>query len=129
VADFIGDTNFLVGVVKAAGRGTATVAVDGELPIRIPVERIPLHGEQVTVAIRPEKISLHAQPPDERAVRGRVEEVIYFGTNTNYLVKLTDRTTVTVRRQNEEVGQDLGFAEGAQVYLHWQPESARLLTE
>jgi spermidine/putrescine transport system ATP-binding protein len=128
VADFIGDTNFLVGVVKGAGRGTATVAVDGELPLRIEVERIPLHEEEVTVAIRPEKISLHAQPPDDRAVQGRVEEVVYFGTNTCYLVKLTERTTVTVRRQNEQVGQDLSFAEGAQVYLHWQPESARLLT-
>jgi spermidine/putrescine transport system ATP-binding protein len=129
VADFIGDTNFLVGVVEAAGRGTATIAVDGELPMRIPVERLPLHEQQVTVAIRPEKISLHAQPPDDRAVPGTVEEVIYFGTNTCYLVRLTDRTTVTVRRQNEQVGQDLSVSEGEQVYLYWQPESARLLTE
>jgi len=129
VADFIGETNFLVGVVKAAGRGKATVAVDGQLPLEVPAERLPGTGEEVTIAIRPEKISLHAEPPDQRAVAGTVDEVVYFGTNTCYLVALTDQTTVTVRCQNQQVGQNVSFPQGARVYLHWQQESVRLLRE
>lgn len=129
VADFIGDTNFLIGVVKGAGEGGATVEIDGEVMLHLPVEHVPVHGEEVTVAIRPEKLSLHAEPPSSRAVPGVVDEVVYFGTNTSYLVSLTDHTSVTVRRQNEDVGQHLGFSKGAKVYLYWQPECCRLLKE
>jgi hypothetical protein len=56
-----------------------------------------------------------------------VDEVVYFGTTTSYLVSLTEKTRVTVRRQNEQVGHGVGFTEGDRVYLHWQPEAARLL--
>jgi len=131
VADFIGETNFLDGDVQVIQSGEALVKVDGTVEICAPLaegEGVTV-GDQVTIAIRPEKMSLYAEPPDRRAVRGTVEEVVYFGTNTCYLVKLTDQTTVTIRRQNEQVGQGVSFPAGARVYLHWQPESARLLTE
>jgi spermidine/putrescine transport system ATP-binding protein len=81
----------------------------------------------VTVAIRPEKISLHAEPPDQRAVPGVVQEVVYTGTDTRYLVQLTEKTMVMVRQQNVGIGATMVFAVGAKVYLHWQPEYARLL--
>jgi len=128
VADFIGETNFLEGCVQEVRAGAATVRVDDALLISAPVAGEVAVGAQVTVAIRPEKLSLHAAPPDQHAVPGTVQEVIYFGTNTCYLVQLTERTTVTVRQQNVAVGQDVRFPVGAPVYLHWQPESARLLT-
>lgn len=127
VADFIGDTNFLVGVVRAAGRGTATIEVDGELAFRTPVERIPGPGEEVTVAIRPEKISLHAEPPHDQAVSGIVEEVIYVGTETHYIVRLTRQTTVFVRQQNVAAHTTVTFPEAERVYLGWDPEAARVL--
>ena len=85
-------------------------------------------GDEVTVAIRPEKISLHAEPLDPRAVLGVVQEVIYTGTDTRYLVQLTEKTTVTVRQQNVGIGPTVCFPVGTQVYLSWQPQLARLLT-
>jgi spermidine/putrescine transport system ATP-binding protein len=140
VADFIGETNFLEGRVQERQAGEAEVLVNDVLTLYVPTP--PLSpptlgrmkggagtGEGVTVAIRPEKISLHAQPPDQRAVPGVVQEVVYTGTDTRYLVQLTEKTIVTVRRQNVDLSTTVGFAVGAQVYLHWQPESARLLTE
>ena len=156
VADFIGETNFLEGEVQASLAGEAEVVVDGVLTLYVPTPPLspptlrpfdraqdrPCSGqalggmkggagmrEEVTVAIRPEKISLHAEPPDQRAVPGVVQEVVYTGTDTRYLVQLTEKTIVTVRRQNVDLGTTVGFPVGAQVYLHWQPESARLLTE
>ena len=128
VADFIGETNFLEGQVKGRRAGEAAVVVDGVLTLHAPMERGVGMGEEVTVAIRPEKISLHAKPPDPRAVPGVVQEVVYTGTDTRYLVRLTERTIVTVRQQNVGIGATVCFPVGAQVYLHWQPESARLLT-
>jgi spermidine/putrescine transport system ATP-binding protein len=129
VADFIGETNFLEGRVQECLAGEAKVVVDGALTLYVPTERQVGTREEVTVAIRPEKISLHAEPPDQRAVPGVMQEVVYTGTDTRYLVQLTERTIVTVRRQNVDLGTTVGFPVGARVYLHWQPESARLLTE
>lgn len=128
VADFIGDTNFLMGEVKAGGRGSATVLVDGELTLRLPVERVPGPSEEVTVAIRPEKIALHGEPPEGQHVPGTVEEVIYVGTETHYIVRVTQNTTVFVRMQNVNPHTDLTFPEGKRVYLSWQREAARVLT-
>ncbi len=128
VADFIGDTNFLVGLVKGAGRGTAIVEVDGELPLRLAVERVPGPSEEVTVAIRPEKISLHREPPEGQSVPALVEEVIYVGTETHYIVRLTEQTTMFVRQQNVAPHTAVAFPEGQRVYLSWQPEAARVLT-
>jgi spermidine/putrescine transport system ATP-binding protein len=129
VADFIGQTNFLDGLVKGRHDGDAAVVVDGQLTLHVPAERSVSMNDPVTVAIRPEKISLHAEPPDERAVPGTVEEVIYTGTDTHYLVRLTKESLVSTRQQNVAVGTGVVFPVGTQVYLHWQPESARLLTE
>jgi spermidine/putrescine transport system ATP-binding protein len=142
VADFIGETNFLEGRVQASLAGEAEVVVDGVLTLFVPtpplstpklalsrVEGLGGMKGGVTVAIRPEKISLHAEPPDQRAVPGVVQEVVYTGTDTRYLVQLTEKAMVTVRRQNVDMGTTVGFPVGARVYLHWQPESARLLTE
>ncbi len=139
VADFIGETNFLEGQVQERRAGEAEVVVDGVLTLYVPTPPLSpptLGGKEgagtrgeATIAIRPEKISLHAEPPDPRAVPGVVQEVVYTGTDTRYLVQLTEKTIVTVRRQNVDISTTVGFPVGAQVYLHWQPESARLLTE
>jgi spermidine/putrescine transport system ATP-binding protein len=127
VADFIGETNFLEGRVTDHQADGAIVMVDGGLAVHVLSDREVRVGEEGIVAIRPEKISLHAEPPDPRAVPGSVHEIIYTGTDTRYLVRLTEKTIVTVRQQNVGIGDAVRFPSGSQVYLHWQPESARLL--
>lgn len=127
VADFIGETNFLEGQVQEVRAGEAMVRVDGVLPVCAPVVEGVAVGQEATVAVRPEKISLHAESPDPRAVPGVVQEVVYTGTDTRYLVRLTEKTILTVRQQNVGIGATVCFPLGAQVYLHWQPESGRLL--
>ena len=120
VADFIGETNFLSGQVKGGRTGEAVVVVDGMLAVHVFVDRMPGMNEDVTVAIRPEKISICAEPPDPQALPGVVEEVIYTGTDTRYLVRLAEKAIVTVRQQNVDVGATVGFPVGTQVYLCWQ---------
>ena len=128
VAGFIGETNFLPGQVTEARSGEAVVVVDGSLAVHVTREPGVEENQEVTVAVRPERISLHGQPPDARAVPGVVEEVIYVGTDIRYLVRITEQTIVAVRRQN--VGSDAAarFSVGEGVYLHWGPDSARVLT-
>ncbi len=132
VADFIGESNFLSGEIKGIDKETLTIMVDGALPVRVE-RRHPLRqGETVTVAIRPEKIGLHRQPPTEAAnvFPGQIESVVYTGTDTQYIVRLTDRSRLKVREQNLSPSL-LGttYSEGEAVYVGWQPASALLLKD
>lgn len=127
VADFIGETNFLEGTVEGWDSGDAALMVDGQLPIRVSADQPVASGRQAAVAVRPERISVYSSSPGPRAVPGQVEEVIYTGTDTRYLVRLTDKTVITVRQQNTESGATVTFPAGTSVYLYWQPESSQLL--
>ena len=102
VADFIGETNFLDGVVQEQEGDLATVLVDGALPIVAQTPNALQPGTAVTVAVRPEKISLAtgAVPDGQNAFPGRVEQVVYVGTDTRYRVRLSDHVSLVVREQN-----------------------------
>jgi spermidine/putrescine transport system ATP-binding protein len=127
VADFIGETNFMEGQVQGWDSGDAAVLVDGELLIHVPSDQHVSKERQVVIAVRPERISIQPEASGPHAVAGMIEEVIYTGTDTRYLVRLTKRTVVTVRQQNTGVSAPVNLPAGLSVYLHWQPESSRLL--
>ena len=105
VADFIGSSNFLRGTVvdaaPAAGPSRATVRVDG-LTLGALAVRPVAAGQAVTVALRPERISLHAEPGPGR-VEARVIERTYLGARTLYAVAL-GRTVLRVESGAEFAG-------------------------
>ena len=133
VADFIGETNFLMGIVldhddrlthvRLDSGQTAHVVHEGKL---FPVDA------RVALAIRPEKIFLGAgTPPDVRNVfTGTVRNVIYFGTDTYYDVELPGGIMVTARQQNQDyTGTAASVAVEDAVYVAWRSHNASLLTE
>jgi len=128
VADFIGETNFLDGQVESLHDGQATVLVDGTLRLTAPsaVPDIKV-GQLVTFTVRPEKISLHSDPGD-RAVSGQIEEVVYIGTDSRYLVRVTEGSRLVARLQNVRSADQAGFRPTEKVYLTWEPDVARILT-
>ena len=62
-------------------------------------------------------------------VKGRVEESIYIGTDTRYIIRLTDEMSVTVREQNLAPGRMHEYHVGDEVGLNWNPANAMVLTE
>jgi spermidine/putrescine transport system ATP-binding protein len=130
VADFIGETNFLEGRVTGVQNGWAEMMIDNVLALHAPTADEMTIGQGATIAIRPEKIGVQAQRAAgmESAV-GRVEEVVYIGTDTRYIVQLTERTKVVARIQNLGGGVVTHYAPGAEVFVMWEPSAARLLTE
>lgn len=133
VADFIGESNFLRGRVTEVGSGEVSVTLDGGFPVSVRCDLLPARGTEVTVAVRPEKIRIApAEAPEANGlVRGRVEEVIYIGTDTFYVVRITDETVVRVRSQNDRNRLDGGqlLPVGTPVSLEWASDAARVLTE
>lgn len=140
VADFIGETNFLEGQLISHENtiGQVNITDDTTISAVIP-ERQPVHeGQNVTVAIRPERVSIHPideQPtatPDLTVVRGQVIHSNYIGTDTRYVVRVGSGTRggeVTVRVQNTDYKRVSDYKANEFVNLAWENTSARILTQ
>lgn len=129
VADFLGESNFLDGVVVgAAGQSHWLVRSAGGLEFR-GVGAVPLEaGQPVTAAVRPEKLvpveAAAGGGPTVNACKGTLEETIYVGDTTRYRVALGADGVMTVKVPNR-----LGLrqhAEGESVALAWSPEETRI---
>lgn len=125
VADFIGETNFMEGIAEEVNGEFIVVSIKGQSPIKAYSNKPINKGQAVSVAIRPEKINLKRKG----MVRGKIEESIYIGTDTRFIVRLNDETSVTVREQNLDKKQTEIFLKGDEVSLDWNPIHALVLTE
>jgi len=89
-------------------------------------------GERFT--IRPEKIHLVAEDaapePGLTGERGRIEDVVYLGMVTRFIVELETRERLAVVRQNLETSsQDALKQRGNRVQVRWRPEHTFALTQ
>ncbi|SIQ63790.1 ABC transporter ATP-binding protein [Aquipseudomonas alcaligenes] len=116
VADFIGETNFLEADPFAGGARLA----DGQV---LSLAGMPESG-RITLAIRPERVSL----TDSGNLAGEVEEVVYIGTDTLYLLKVAGQSGFRVRQQNRG-GSGQPLPRGAQVRLDVPAAAIRVLGE
>jgi spermidine/putrescine transport system ATP-binding protein len=124
VARFIGETNIFAGLVASREGGFATVQCEGLGGILVEANGEAPIGAKVSVAVRPEKIRIAAEPPGQLAelnvLRGVVEEPIYSGFQTKYIIHLPSGGAVTVFRQHANWSEgvpDLRWKD--EVYLSW----------
>jgi spermidine/putrescine transport system ATP-binding protein len=134
VADFIGEMNFLQGDVLGQANGQVTIGIRPHLQVRVPLGELEAIDSPVTVAIRPEKVRLMDKhfPQVENCLPGVIQEVVYIGTDTQFLISLADDLTIRVRQQNHISTPDRGAYSGERgdkVYVAWSSESALLLME
>jgi spermidine/putrescine transport system ATP-binding protein len=134
VADFIGQTNFIeVDVLGPSAGEMAEVEVPGSGRLRARVPEGVAAAGRMTLAVRPEKISLLADLPGGQVagwdtLRGRLEEIVYVGTHTQYLLRLPGGQVLTVYRQNRAVGE-AEHPIGEQIAVVFNPVSAALLAD
>ncbi|MFO7323774.1 MAG: ABC transporter ATP-binding protein [Chloroflexota bacterium] len=153
VADFIGETNFLRGDILEVNNPFAQVCLDETLTIKAAFNDQALtSGSRVTVAIRPEKVNLFSatgpvkyadgtnespeehrelllRDPDINLVRGRVLRANYIGTDTRYVVSIGQNQQLVARVQNYGLRSDTTFHIDQEVYIFWDAEHSRVLTE
>jgi spermidine/putrescine transport system ATP-binding protein len=134
VADFIGDTNFLDGVVQQQQDELVTVLVQGNLPVVALAEQVLSPGTRVTVAVRPEKIRLLPHPArgEHNSFPVEVEQVVYVGTDTRFRVRLSDNVTLAVREQNliSTPDPDAYYRDsGGQTFAVWLNDAGRILLD
>jgi spermidine/putrescine transport system ATP-binding protein len=130
VADFIGETNFLTGQVQEARNGVVSVVIDDTLPLAIACDAELPSGKFVSLAIRPEKAILYpASATKEHCVPGTIEDIVYIGTDTRFIVRLTPHSTLAIRRQNLSRSSLNSFEVGETVQVRLPPDSIRILED
>jgi putative spermidine/putrescine transport system ATP-binding protein len=129
VADFLGVSNFLPGIVTELADGLCSVTA-GNLRFRARNETGLAPGQQAVVAVRPERCRIAPRGAVEHAAEnclaGCVSNVVYLGRSRKYSVRLTDGTEVAVLSQTQERFQQ-SFVVGDQVLIYWRAEDASAL--
>lgn len=127
VAHFIGETNFLdaelLEVVGDVGRVRFPSGV--EIPASVPKGNVAIG--KVGVVVRPEHAELSLDI-GSAALRGTVENIVYFGTDTHYHLRVDGNTPVVVRMQNTRDASN-SFAVGAEVGISIKENAAQVLID
>lgn len=121
VASFLGTSNLLTAAAHRSADGLLVMSAvtTGDNLIAIP-EPPPHHcdGDDLTVSIRPEKVSLSTIfPVQANRLRGRITDVTYLGSATNYIVETPLLSNFVVFEQNSP--STAGHRSGDEVWLHW----------
>lgn len=118
VSHFIGDTNFLQAELleKTDGRGKVRLSSGKVLDASLPAEGEVEVGK-VSVVVRPEHTSI-AAGGEQGVLSGRVENIVYFGTDTHFYLRLSDETQFMVRQQNRrDAGLSLALGDEAAILI------------
>ena len=117
VADFIGETNLLSLTVESAMGAEAQARSAGGVRLLVPAGKAAASGEAITIAVRPERITVARSPGREGQWHdGVIEEVIYLGELRKYRVKLGDLSIIA---KEQSRGAHGGFAAGERVAIGW----------
>ena len=130
VADFIGNVNMFEGVIDEDEPDHVTVNCEDCIQyVGHGISCSP--GQLVSVAIRPEKILLSQTKPDDKYnwVEGEIIEIVYFGANSTYHLKLTSGKVIKVQEINTTRELTCWRTWGAKAYAHWNDMAMIVLTQ
>jgi putative spermidine/putrescine transport system ATP-binding protein len=129
VASFIGESNFLDGVVGQSAGGVVGVDVAGAGIVRAPKQPGLQQGASVTVTVRPEKIVIseigNGLSNEMNRLDGTVEDVIFVGEMRRYDIRLGNGERLILKRQNRS--GVLHYNRGEAVRVAWHIEDTRLV--
>jgi len=128
VADFIGSTNFLrAEIIETAGRKARLKLASGkEVSVQLPDDLAP--DGSVTAVVRPEYSRLIADSGETGDLQGVLENIVYFGTDTHYHIRLLDQTMFVSRMQNQREDTE-AFSVGQSVGIAFKPDSVQVLRD
>ena len=127
VANFIGDTNLMEAEIISVSNGTARLRLpsgtetDADMPEGLD------DAKKVTVVVRPEHARLAADA-GEATLSGTLENIVYFGTDTHYHVRLDAGELFTIRAQNLR-GRDETHESGSRIGIHLGDRAVQVLKD
>jgi spermidine/putrescine ABC transporter ATP-binding subunit len=130
VADFIGQMNFIDASVKELTNGEAVLETAGLGTIRTQGAPAFVHqGDDVVVAIRPEKLVLSPERNESRAgVQGMMTAATYLGDRSHFYVSVDGREKALAISAQGQSAASMRFLErGSPVWVSWTDGSLILL--
>ena len=98
VADFVGNTNFIDGTVRAADGEDHFYVIETELGVlrSYSVEAVR-PGQKVILSIRPEDVRLSETPPADtvNVIHGTVDQKVFLGESLDWQLKVGGRTVLS----------------------------------
>jgi spermidine/putrescine ABC transporter ATP-binding subunit len=121
VADFIGESNIIEGVITKNENGFLTIYINDIAYFKIQKTIDYKINKKLLVAVRPEKISLMQFSPKNEGeriiIKGIVAEKVYIGNNTKYIFTIGNKISLKVQVQNRAGHED--YSIGDRLYLSW----------
>ncbi|MCA0870366.1 ABC transporter ATP-binding protein [Seohaeicola saemankumensis] len=130
VADFIGDVNIIEGRASAQGEDTYRIDwAEGQAPLLATSPRPFSDGDTCHLAIRPEKITISADRPEDaaNAVQGKVHDIAYLGNLSTYHVELASGAIIKAQTANTRRISRRSFTWEDPVWLSWTATAGVLL--
>lgn len=124
VAGFLGTANFFDGTVKLENNGKEIFVSDSGHQIEMENSGLG-HGEQACLLVRPENIKMnYVSEGAKDGIRGKIQAVIYLGSNSKYQVEIDEGQEILVNHQGLT-----HFREGEEVLLHWDSKDNWFIPE
>ena len=114
VANFVGVSNLLEGVVCARRDGMATVALPGGWRFEKPCSEPPAPDQKVLVAVRPEDVRIGGAGGE---LPGEIEDVIYLGSRVTLVVRLAGGAVIHAEDAASRTAEAYGV--GDRVHVGW----------
>jgi putative spermidine/putrescine transport system ATP-binding protein len=127
VATFIGESNFIDGVVHRLDGTAACIEAPGLGELRAPARAGLTAGAPVSLTVRPEKIVAdeNGLATDMNAVTGTVDDVVFVGEMRRYAVLLPGGQRLVLKAQNRSGVQS--FARGDPIRVCWNVADCRIV--
>jgi spermidine/putrescine transport system ATP-binding protein len=123
VAGFIGTANRMTGDYRDGG-----LVLAGDMRLRTGELEGCREGEQVTIAVRPEKIWISDLTPEMVQTDGLVKATVYGGPTTTYLMEIAPGVELAVLEQNlQRARTEDRWTDGERVRIGWLPEHCLVL--
>jgi putrescine transport system ATP-binding protein len=130
-AEFIGSVNLLDGKIKDDHPDYVTI----ESPMLEHVMYVGhgitgFEGQEVSLAIRPEKIAVDKNEPAQahNKARGTIEDIAYFGSHSVYHVRLQSGAKLMANFANTQRWASERFTWNDEVWLSWADNDGVVLT-
>jgi spermidine/putrescine transport system ATP-binding protein len=128
VADFVGVLNAIAFRVDEASGGDAIMRLGDRDRIVVRTGDGVATGAELLVAVRPERVRVVADDAGADGgsrVVGRVEDVVYLGTLTQFHVAIASGATIVAHRLSDE--RAAGIERGQAVTIAWDRDDASVL--
>jgi putrescine transport system ATP-binding protein len=132
VAGFIGDVNLFEGRVETIdGPSVRLATADCAQGLQARTDAPPAIGAVAWLAVRPEKIAVHLDPPPDGPNRlsGTIQDIGYLGDWTTYVAEIAPGRTIRAARANATRMVERPIGWGDRVWLTFSADAGMVLTK